>query len=445
MNRSVLILVIVVLVAIGGGYWAFENGFIGEPATGDSQPQEDVADAPRLEDLENVIWASGKLEPVEWAGLSASNSGIVSRIHVEEGDWVDAGTVLIDLDTANARADLLIAEAGVVEAQAALEKLLAGATSAELEEAKAALAAAEANVMVAASRMLEAQSAIEASRALVRVSEAEYGVLAAPPSQERQIVAQANIAVAEAAVEQAQAAYNLVRGDPQIGARPESRALYEATAALEAAKAQAALSLVGANRQELAVAQGAIDASSAQLAVTESQTMGIEANIQAAMAQRDSAQAALEKLEAGPTAEDIAIAEARVTSAQATVAAAEARLTQNQILAPFDGQVGSINVRVGEQPDIGQALVQFGDVREMHVRTTDLRETDVIFLKEGMTAEVTFDALPDEIFSGIITRVAPISNSDRGSTNYTVNLDVTNLDDRLRWGMTAFVNIQVER
>jgi HlyD family secretion protein len=78
----------------------------------------------------------------------------------------------------------------------------------------------------------------------------------------------------------------------------------------------------------------------------------------------------------------------------------------------------------------------------MHVETTDLRETDVIHVQVGLTVEVTFDALPDRVFAGRVTEVAPVSSAVQGSTNYTVYVDVEQLDPVLRWGMTAFVNIQ---
>jgi hypothetical protein len=57
---------------------------------------------------------------------------------------------------------------------------------------------------------------------------------------------------------------------------------------------------------------------------------------------------------------------------------------------------------------------------------------------------VTFDALPDRIFAGVVTSVAPVSSAVQGSTNYTVYVDVDELDPILRWGMTAFVNIRPE-
>ena len=142
MNRTLLTLLVIILLAVGAGYYAFQNGLIGDPATGEVQTQEDENAEEEIDSLENVIWASGKLEPVVWAGLNASATGIVSQIHVREGEWVESGTVLVELDTTSAEADLLVAEASVVEARAALNKLLAGATEADIAAAEAAVAAA---------------------------------------------------------------------------------------------------------------------------------------------------------------------------------------------------------------------------------------------------------------------------------------------------------------
>ena len=38
-----------------------------------------------------------------------------------------------------------------------------------------------------------------------------------------------------------------------------------------------------------------------------------------------------------------------------------------------------------------------------------------------------------------------MSSVEKGSTNYTVIVDVPDLNPALRWGMTAFVNIRVDK
>ena len=92
--------------------------------------------------------------------------------------------------------------------------------------------------------------------------------------------------------------------------------------------------------------------------------------------------------------------------------------------------------------DADATVLLLGETHQLQVKTTDLRETDVVRLQLAMPVEVTFDALPNRIFGGKITRIAPVSTAEKGSTNYTIQVTVSDLDANLRWGMTAFVNIQ---
>ena len=150
------------------------------------------------------------------------------------------------------------------------------------------------------------------------------------------------------------------------------------------------------------------------MGAAEQRAPGSEANVKAALAQVASAEAALDKLLAGATPEDIVMAEARVQSAVAALDSARVALTESQVFAPFDGQVGAVNVRPGEQLEPGAYAILLGNTAQMHVETTDLRETDVVRVEVGMSVEVTFDALPDRIFTGTVTHVAPVSSSREG-------------------------------
>jgi HlyD family secretion protein len=439
MKRSVII--ILVLIAAGAGWWGYQNYFVPwrNQAAAPELPAEDI------DDLENVIWASGSLVPELWAGLSPETTGIVSHIYVAEGDWVEAGALLIDLQNQMVASEVARAEANVAESEAMLASLRAEATTAEVTAAEARVATAQAQVMLATGALIECEAAIAQAEAQVQIVNSQYAELASHPTATELTAAEAEIAVAEAAVAHAQAAFNVVRGDPQIGSRPESLALYSATAALEAAKAKADVVKQGATNEQLAVISSQIAAAEAAVAQARSQETGAEAAVLAALAEQASAEAALVQLHNGATAEAIAIAEAHLLSAQAALQSAKAQLRQSQILAPFAGQVAAINVRVGEMATPGQSALRLGDPQRMHIETTDLRETDVVRLQTGMVVEVTFDALPDQFFVGTITDIAPVSNAEKGSTNYTVHIDVAEIEPSLRWGMTAFVNIETDR
>jgi len=435
------IIAIVVLAVVGAVAWWGYGEYTAEQESELAAARESEA----VDELENVIWASGKLEPLTWAELNPVNPGLVTAIHVDEGDWVQTGDVLVEFDTDILQSQVEAAEATLAEANASLDKLLAGATDAEIAAAEAAVSSAQAGIAQAAGQMLETQASIDSADAQVESAKRQYSELASHPTDAERQVARAEVAVADAGIKQAQAAYNLVKGDPQIGALPQSRGLNEATAAAEVARAALALTEQGATPQQLGVAASAITVAEAQVNAAQSHGPGAEANVQAAIAMRDSAQAALDKLLEGASDEDIAMAKARIAAAEASLHSAQASLRQAQIIAPFNGQVGEINVRPGELTSSEINALLMGDPSHMEVRTTDLRETDVVNISLGMPVEVTFDALPDIIFDGAITQIAPVSNTDKGSTNYTIHIEVDDLDERLRWGMTAFVNIQIDR
>ena len=61
----------------------------------------------------------------------------------------------------------------------------------------------------------------------------------------------------------------------------------------------------------------------------------------------------------------------------------------------------------------------------------------------GQRAAVVFDALPDRVFEAYVTRISPMAAPGSGGVHYSVVLDLTELDVALRWGMTAFVDIEV--
>jgi len=438
--------VLLVLALIAGGYWGYMTYV--EPAR--APTRSTVADsgagtppAP-ADNLENVIWASGKLVPVTWANLSPTQGGNVKSILVKEGDWVQAGDLLAEVDAAIVDSQIEIASAAVAEARAAHEKLLAGATDSEIAAAEADLAAANAQVALAKGQLLQAKTGITQAQAQLLIAQQQYNELASHPTTAERNAAAAQIDIAQAAVNQAQAAYNQVRGDPNIGLRPESLALQQATEGLKAAQAQYTVATQGATPQQLAVAAAQITEAESRVSVAEAQIPAAEAAVLSAQASVASAQAALDRLEAGATPEDIAISQARMRSALAALTSAHAQKRQTQIIAPFEGQVGTIYARLGELANPGQPVMLLGDVRQMQVETTDLRETDVVRVSEGLEVEVTFDSLPNRIFNGTITHIAPVSTTDKGSTNYTLRIDIPDLDESLRWGMTAFINIQTK-
>jgi multidrug efflux pump subunit AcrA (membrane-fusion protein) len=67
-----------------------------------------------------------------------------------------------------------------------------------------------------------------------------------------------------------------------------------------------------------------------------------------------------------------------------------------------------------------------------------------VLVRPGQPATVTLDAFGDRTFQGVVTEVASIAETNRGNTTYAVTIDLDPTDAPLRWGMTAFVDLQVK-
>ena len=359
---------------------------------------------PLAQNIPVVVSASGKLLPSRWANLSFRAGGRVVEVKVQAGDKVEAKQVLARLDDTDAKLALAQANAAVKMAQAQLAQLKAGARPEEITQQKQAVQAAQASLAGAQARLDQLQAGAR----------------------------QAEVAEAEAALRQAEAAWkgksdayddNLRNG--ALGATEEHlRAQVQAAAeAVTAAKARLAQIKAGP---------------------TEAELRGARAAVQAAQAERDAAQARLDQIMAGATQEQIAVAEANVAQAQAAADLAQANLDKLQLKAPFAGTIGNVYAREGEMLAPGQTVLALGDLSSLRVETTDLSEVDVARVTVGQPVNVTFDALKGQTLQGRVTRIAPMSSASQGGVNYTVIVELDQLDPALRWGMTAFTDIQVK-
>jgi len=115
------------------------------------------------------------------------------------------------------------------------------------------------------------------------------------------------------------------------------------------------------------------------------------------------------------------------------------------LAAQFDGTIGTVYARQGEAVTPSQPLITIGDLGQLQIETTDLSEADVARVREGQNVQITFDALPGKTLAGTVKRIAPMSTPGQGGVNYTVTVTLDESDPALRWGMTAFVDIQVKQ
>jgi len=377
--KKVVIAVVLAVVVLAGGAWAYMTYLA-------PQPEADIPEEPE-EELVRVVSATGVVVPFRWTTLSFEMGGQVAEVLVQEGDQVQEGQLLVQLDNSDLEDAVARAEAALVTAQATLAQVQAEPRTEELAVAEASLAAAR----------------------------AQLARLRAGPSQEEITAAMGALETATFALQQAQALYDEVAWLDNIMEMPQALALQQATTEYEIARANYEALLRGPSAEEIAVAQADVDR----------------------------AQASLELLRTGARPEDVAVAEAQVSQAELALSQARAALEDASLRAPFAGTVGTLLVREGEMISPGAPAIILGDVSEFKVETTDLNEIDIYLVQLGQEVDLTFDALPERSIRGVVSHIAPMASLGQGGTNYSVIIELTEQDPGLRWGMTAFVDIVV--
>ena len=108
----------------------------------------------------------------------------------------------------------------------------------------------------------------------------------------------------------------------------------------------------------------------------------------------------------------------------------------------FDGLVAGLDMRPSEFVPAGQPIVRLADAAVWQIETTDLTELGVARTYVGAPATITFDALPGVTLPGTVARIKGFGENRQGDITYKVVVNPTQQDARLRWNMTATVNIK---
>ncbi|HEY3446298.1 MAG TPA: efflux RND transporter periplasmic adaptor subunit [Myxococcales bacterium] len=162
------------------------------------------------------VVATGRVEPPARVNIGALVSGVALQVGPEEGEHVQAGTLLVELDAAEARAAVDQAQAGVGAAQARLVQLRgtgALVASEGLRQAEITLQNAESNLlriegMFKASAVTQRELDDARKQAELAKSQRESARLQAASSSSAgadTMLAQANLAQAQAVLAQAKA------------------------------------------------------------------------------------------------------------------------------------------------------------------------------------------------------------------------------------------------
>ncbi len=238
-------------------------------------------------------------------------------------------------------------------------------------------------------------------------------------------------------------------------------------AAIESAQASTRAAQANFRAAQAVVAQRQSDLSKARFDWRQGQEL-YESNL-ISRQQYEADKAAYDGAEAALSAAQAQLAQARaqqsgahdnVNQQRAMLTATEDVLRKTTYRAPISGMVTYIAVRVGENvvPGIQNAQGAYlMTISDMSVVTAEVRvdETDIINVRNGQTAQIQIDALPDQNFTGQVTQVgtqAVIRSSGLATTQTTTGASeakdfkvVITLDHppaHLRPGLTVTAKIE---
>jgi membrane fusion protein (multidrug efflux system) len=146
--------------------------------------------------------------------------------------------------------------------------------------------------------------------------------------------------------------------------------------------------------------------------------------------------------------------------AMAELKKARLDLSHVQTLAPSTGIVANFNIQLGQYIIAGSPLYSLVDSSHIWVEA-NFKETDLTYLREGQSAEITVDSYPDLQWQGVISSIAPGTGSEfsllpaQNSTGNWVkvvqrimvklDIDANTNTAPLAAGMSAEITVDIER
>ena len=357
------------------------------------------------------------------ASLSAPQPSRISGVLVREGDPVRRGQTLVRFDDISGRTQTRTAEAGMLAAQAQIDRARAGREAQRLK--------ADADIDAARSGLQQAKA---------KLSQAVLGRDAAQDADKADLVlAQQGERKAQIAVDRTNKTVQDLETLAKVGGVSRSD--------LEGARTQAAVAqsdLTTARTQVQRLLSGPKDSKYTNGASSPRGT-----TYRAALAQQDidAARAGVQQAEAGlATAKkvkvqitavansDIAAALAGRDQAEAGVSGAAALGQTARLTSPIDGIATSVTARIGETAQPGSPLVTI--VLPAGLRIEALVPARLLSqLRVGQKVRVILDTLPDHPFTASVNRIASTAEPD-GRT-FRVTFQPHNAPYALRLGQTA--------
>jgi HlyD family secretion protein len=397
------IFIVVILAAAGAGYYFYHQSATTAEAATATPLQTATVKRGNL-----VISASGTGSVISEneTQLGFENGGVLAQVNVAIGDEVKKGDVLAvsepnDSDAA-IQSNLTSAKLAVLQAQQSLDDLTSLTTTAvSLGQLQSDLAAKQVSIFDNQSTL----TTLTNERLTMNGKRCDSDTI------------ESKLEAYELAVERYNRSAHLTNSSE-----------YQQMVAAE----------INYNWCNSNYSQAELDAKDAAIASTK-------ASIALLQSQITEDQADITNLESSSRSDslDVQIAQAKLENAQANLEVVESQSVSNTITAPLDGTIIAISNNVGDNVGTNK-FITIADLSQPYLEVL-LDETDLNNVGIGYQVSVTFDALPNQTFTGKVVAINPsLSNAfSVTAIQTTVQLDTSSFSkpQNLPIGLSASVEV----
>jgi len=397
------IVIVVLLAAAAGGYYYYRQTTTTAAAASTTPLQTATVKRGSL-----VISASGTGSVISGseAQLGFEYSGLLAQLNVSVGDQVSEGEVLAvsapSDDAATLQSKLTSARLAVLQAQQNLDDLTSSvATAVSLAQLQSDLASKQVSVYDNQSSLTDLIN----ERATMNYKRCDSDTI-------------------QSKLE----AYQTALDHWNHSAHLTNSAEYQ----------QMVAALYNYNWCNSNYSQEELDAADAEITSTRASIALLQSQIADDQAQIDNLQSS-----SGSQSLDVQIAQAKLDNAQADLDLVEQEAVSTTITAPFDGTILSISASVGDSVGTTK-FITLADLSQPYLEVL-LDETDLDNVGIGYQVSVTFDALPNQTFTGKVVSIDPSLTNAFSVTaiQTTVQLDTSSFSkpQNLPIGLSATVEV----
>jgi HlyD family secretion protein len=392
LNIRWIIIAVILLIGIGG---AITYSYL-KTSNQSELPSGITTDKIHRETIIGKVGSTGKVRANQISELTWKTSGTVDKVLVKELDSVKTGDKLVSLDQNSIQASILKAIQDFPAAKRNLGDLLV--SDLKRTQAQQDLAVAKKDYQTALDNR--------------KIKEGRN------TSDTNLMVAEATYLTAKSNLESIEKFFSFMQDKPE-----DDLARAQATAQLSMARKNYDWAVWNYQWAQSKPLPEDVRIAEAELNVAWSKMADAERN--------------WEKVKDKPDPDDL-------TAARAKVDALQAQMDLTTITAPFEATISDVAVQPGDLVKSGSPAVQLVDLSHLYLDIS-ISEVDINRVKIGQDIQITFDAIQDKVFEGLVTEISEIGIPNQEVIYFTVTCEIKNPDSTIKPGMTAAATIAVEK